>query len=325
MTSGSLRYLAELQRDSAAHPSLPSQLTADDIRRVIRNMLETRLEHAEFLADSPKSVGTHEEIKHLTNAPEAKNAALSQVLADLEFGANNNWSIGSSTWFAAKQDCIRELLASMDGKIVTKEVECADNEAHRFTEEHPDLCLYDYIFWTNQKYKILITAAANKLNQRIPEEIVVGHVMSGLVNAAIMKNPYDDGCLIVLDNGLKCLTNNLSKLFISQYLRNLEKWVSLTAGVAETITIVDFYDRINNMMPDGIDIFKTIIHSYLYIGDPTAGERVRLNQVEHRAANSLEQCMELFVMGHELSHLILGHLKRALPVPETEKETETTT
>lgn len=326
MIAGSMRYLAELQSAAEASQLPPSELTREDLRRVLRNLLETQMDIRAPAEPPAAENGIAAKFSRLFGRkPEPDGRAsikaadvVQQVLADLRTGRSSAfdlpggpWGPGSDSWLSAKQDCINELSISMERDIALHEVERADRQVRELVAAFPTLRVVDYPHWVIQKHKILMIHTARKFHPEIPQDLVIGRAATSLVNAMIVRNPYDGDYLVVIDSGLKGFTNKLSKLFIANYFRNVFKIQGILDAWGGKSDFADLVETLSAAFPESVETFRTLITSYLYAGDTVAGERIRLNPMEHRSAYIVEECMELFVVGHELSHFVFGHLKEA--------------
>jgi hypothetical protein len=66
-----------------------------------------------------------------------------------------------------------------------------------------------------------------------------------------------------------------------------------------------------------VDRFQDLMKSYLIGGKSSAAERYILEDLYNTPALILRRSMELFIMGHEYSHILAGHLDHRQIVPRS--------
>lgn len=288
MNFGPLRFLAELQHAAYLRTFPPKPLDQAMEARAFKNWTENIEDVSDHLYAKGKPL-THEEILSIMFSRDT-----------------------TAHWEQAKSDCLRELSSSMDEAYARKEIDLADHQAQVFMAAYPHLPLMDYPFWVTQKYKIRIKHSAEILGCKIPDNFVAGNVYTGFATAAIVKEPYENGYVIIFDSALKLLTNYMCKLFVAAFFRNYDQLRAL-ASKSNNPHIATLAEVIAES-PEFSQAFYEIFEAYYYVGDITAGRRIRVTDNEHVVANIMEQCMETFIVGHEFGHFSLNHLERSTTI-----------
>jgi hypothetical protein len=162
-----------------------------------------------------------------------------------------------------------------------------------------------------------IGKSADEASLVIPTNPLLGTLPTGQINAMTLRVPGSDDYLIVFEWQLFLFALLLSKAVARALpLRQTED-----EGFSFSAQKDDIAQRIDSDK-SVVYRFADVLLAYAATGEPSRA-RPYLPEVHYgRLADVLRRSMELFVMGHEYAHIILGHLSSAQSTETTLSEAE---
>lgn len=140
---------------------------------------------------------------------------------------------------------------------------------------------------------------------------VFGLISLGQVNARTIRVPHNNDYLVLVDE----------ELFTFLYL--FAKAVALAMPAAPTrvgggdwrpsSTPIDFIREHLRSTPEAVYRFGDVVLAFAMTGRASAAEPHTVSPERQELATALCEASELFVIAHEYTHVLEGHLKRALP------------
>jgi Zn-dependent protease with chaperone function len=216
---------------------------------------------------------------------------------------------------AFKETTLQNLLLSMDEPTARSEINIAEQQWRhlRTLAVHPAdfIAVEPAQFWVNQLSQIRIRVAARKRGFGIPANVAISNAPSARINAFIYRDRQENSYGIILDDGIKTVANYLSKAFASiNFTRDGMVKKQRLLKHSNNPDVIDEYCK---LFSEQVEEVSTIISSYIYFGMPipASGVRPLEDPTADRVALVVEDCMQMFIVGHEYAHLLLGHFDNA--------------
>jgi hypothetical protein len=161
-----------------------------------------------------------------------------------------------------------------------------------------------------------IEMSAEEISSNLPRRPVVGTLPSGEVNAMAIKVPDSDDFLLVFEDQIFTFANLIAKVVAQSIPFEIkDNVISFSMGKEE----VNNYFKNNSI---AFERFKELIYAYLFYGEPTAAPQYFLEGIPMHLADRLRTSLELFIVGHEYSHIILGHVQESKTMVNKAKRIE---
>jgi hypothetical protein len=147
--------------------------------------------------------------------------------------------------------------------------------------------------------------AANEININDLQIPYIGSVLSDQYNAFACRIPETDQTIILLDGELFVLASILSKIITL----SLPKF-KYFGNIAEFSTDKKIIEKHIEENPEITYRFKLLVYDYLY-----KKRAINYFEPDNRFTAfrwNLINSLELFVVGHELGHIISGHLEKSI-------------
>lgn len=133
--------------------------------------------------------------------------------------------------------------------------------------------------------------------------MIFGSLRSGRVNGMAVAVPGTDTRIILLERGLFGFANLMCKAIALAFPLRGHRDGGLVFGVGSD-ELKDHIDR----DPKALERFFDALCAYVVEGDPHRAEQYNPDQTIMALSSILRQSMELFILGHEVGHVLLGHL-----------------
>lgn len=149
--------------------------------------------------------------------------------------------------------------------------------------------------------------AAKKVKCQIPEKKpLIATISTNSVNACALK--LDNGeAIIFVEEDLLSFIHLFSKIFV--------QCLSLGPSDDEKSSMIVKFEEIKKNIdekPEILNRFKDFLTSYIVDGSPRKSEQYEIPQdARYNLCTYLLMSCEMFLIGHELGHIISGHLKHA--------------
>jgi hypothetical protein len=136
----------------------------------------------------------------------------------------------------------------------------------------------------------------------LPKLPLIGTIPSGRVNAMAIKVPNAVEYIVAFEDQFTIFAHLVAQV-IAQSLP-----LKVTNGGVEPI--MDFKEIDNHLSnhPEAAQRLKELFFAYLFMGAPGHAPSYLLDEPFYSLTSVFRDSMELFVMGHEYSHLILNHV-----------------
>jgi hypothetical protein len=157
-------------------------------------------------------------------------------------------------------------------------------------------------------YKIMLNLAAqiegavNDLSFKLPSKPIIGTLPTSELNARFFHVPESDQYLIIFDYGMFIFALLLSKIVSMAF--------PLTHGENNTIKFVLDDEAIDKQLAENsviVQRFQELFTAHILYGSPAKAPAYTLDKNYYKVAQMLWKLMELFIIGHEYGHFILGH------------------
>jgi hypothetical protein len=147
--------------------------------------------------------------------------------------------------------------------------------------------------------------SADDLRQIMPPPLIFGTLPTGQINAQAVLPPGANYYLVLFESGLFSFANEMSKL-IAQLLppARISEYSITMETPATPELLVDH-------SPEMVERFDAVLRAYVIEGNPRRIPPFALTLPHKPMAVVLLRTMELFVLGHELGHLIARHLLKS--------------
>ena len=164
------------------------------------------------------------------------------------------------------------------------------------------------------KLSAAIRDGVGALGMHIEFEPTIGTLPTGSVNASILlAKDFSKETVILLDDGIFPFANQLVKAIVGCMP---VRYSSHDNGAFLSLEVEDLLSHIETIMREELIRehrhplvrFGALVSSYVYGGDPRLTEQYFLDPRLMRITTSIRDAFELFVLGHEYAHSILGHL-----------------
>jgi hypothetical protein len=158
-------------------------------------------------------------------------------------------------------------------------------------------------------HSIRQAVSADDLRHILPPPLIFGTLPTGQVNARAVLMPGADYYLVLFESGLFSFANEMAKI-IAQLLppARLSEYDITIEKPADPDLRVD-------ANPAMVDRFDAVLRAYVVEGNPRRLTHLDIALPYKTMAVVLLRTMELFVLGHELGHLIARHLLKSQRVP----------
>ncbi|PFY96970.1 hypothetical protein COL57_15845 [Bacillus wiedmannii] len=150
-----------------------------------------------------------------------------------------------------------------------------------------------------------VESASKELGFTIPDRPIIGTLPTGKIQAMASRHPISNEHTIIFEYELFSFANLLSKSLLSSLPVKSEN------GVVSFSTDLD--DIVNGIAKDqtGLHKFFDVLVSYLFYGRPSLAEQYNPDKNIMILNALIVNSMELFVMGHEYSHILLDHTNKS--------------
>ena len=178
----------------------------------------------------------------------------------------------------------------------------------QMTETQRIATSYEAPHWYNIILKLSgeIDKAANDAAIPVPSHPLLGTLPIGQINAMTIRVPGTDEFVIIFDWQLFLFALLLSKAVVRAL-----PLVSTEDGSFQIRIDSDGIRSRTDSDPSVVGRFLEVVMAYAVAGDPGFAPQYFPEPQYSLLAARLRDCMELFVMGHEYAHIILGHLTSA--------------
>ncbi len=147
-------------------------------------------------------------------------------------------------------------------------------------------------------------AARNGLERIIPPLLLFGTLPTGSINACATPVPDSDNCLVLFDFGLFQFTGEMAKV-LARLLPVQLKATGLRLDMGKAPVAEYAVDQ----QPDLIAHFDRVLRKYLVEGNPRRMPALEIGQDNQRLlAGALMDASRSFILGHEMGHVLSGHL-----------------
>jgi hypothetical protein len=147
-----------------------------------------------------------------------------------------------------------------------------------------------------------IDRAAQKMGVHIAHPPLFGTLHTGRVNGMSVAVPDSSVRLVLIDQGLFGFANLMAKAIASSFPFTGEDGGRMTFSTRPDDVVRSIVER-----PEITARFLDALTAYVVRGHPQMAEPYAIPHAM-RLADPLRHSMELFVVGHELAHVALGHL-----------------
>jgi hypothetical protein len=154
--------------------------------------------------------------------------------------------------------------------------------------------------------------AAKQQELDLPRIPVYGSLPVGQLNAMAIRTPGPGGYLIAFQNGVFSFANLLTKAVATSF--RLKRIVGDGAEAEFGWKLRDFR-RSWAKDDEPLRRFGEFLHAYLVFGDAHQADHYFVRDPFHLPAYILREGFELFLFGHELGHIVAGHLGSAPDAP----------
>ncbi len=160
-----------------------------------------------------------------------------------------------------------------------------------------------FFFSILQKFSDEIALIAKEYNLKVLEKIVIGTLPTGEVNALALLVP-SGGQIVALNFGLFLFIHLLAKAISEFFPEKAGKDGAVSVSTDEA----DITQSIRTNR-EGHLRFVEVLVAYVISGDPSRAPQYFQKGMAHSMLSSAMRSMaEFFVVAHEYSHLILGHV-----------------
>lgn len=149
-----------------------------------------------------------------------------------------------------------------------------------------------------------IELAAKDLSFDLPMRPLTGTLPSGKVNAMAIKVPDNNEFILVFERELFTFANLIAKIVAQSVPLTEEDNGGLGFSVRK--------EEVNNYLKSHQEVsnrFNELILAYILHGLPSAAPPYLLDKNPMVLTNVFRNSLELFVVGHEYSHILLGHVQ----------------
>lgn len=150
--------------------------------------------------------------------------------------------------------------------------------------------------------------ALDKTNWSLHQLPVFGTLPLGELNAMAIRVPQSTDYLIAFQHGVFGFANLLTKAFAA----SLPEPDSKREGYVGFTYEIEKVEEGWNLVDEPLRRLVDFLGGYLVSGHPHAAEQYYLGQPAAIWASILREAFELFIFGHELGHIVAGHLDRDL-------------
>lgn len=166
-----------------------------------------------------------------------------------------------------------------------------------------------------------LTEGAKELGAKSWPTPAIGTLPTGQINALTLAIPEEDQYIVVFERGMFAFALLLSKALVQALPHE-----ATPRGILFSTDSTDVLRTISSN-PELVARFAEAVTAYAIYGDPGRARQYSLTEQYHVTTSSIiRDSLELFVLGHEYSHIIGGHLTsaerrlRLLPAMETEAD-----
>ncbi len=208
-------------------------------------------------------------------------------------------------------DFENRLLASMD---ITGEKHVADakrqfNEAFREAEKTIPTSTEDFYSHVIMKHLARqLRKAATQQKRDLGSMPVYGSLPIGQLNAMAIRVPKSSEHLILFQHGVFGFVNLMTKAVAASF------WLKRTSPDGELSKFgrkIRHFERSWAKDDAPLRRFGEFLHAYLGLGDATLAVPYLIQAPFHLPALILRESFELFLFGHELGHILAGHLSKS--------------
>ncbi|PFY96966.1 ImmA/IrrE family metallo-endopeptidase [Bacillus wiedmannii] len=146
-----------------------------------------------------------------------------------------------------------------------------------------------------------IEKASKDLGFTIPTRPIIGTLPTGKVQAMAMRHYVSKEPMIIFEYELFTFTNLISKSVLLSLPFEQKNGVTKFSSSEENIKKMIVQDQ------TGVQKFLEVLLAYLIKGQPTLATPYYPNEKIIGLNSQITHLMELFVMGHEYAHILLGH------------------
>jgi hypothetical protein len=226
-------------------------------------------------------------------------AAYLELLQQHHFGSFT-WSEESSAAatehvFSQLESAEQDNLELVRAEVEKRYAEARANRPSRY--QH----VGTYLIITDLAQTIEETAQLNDID--LPPRPIFGTLPIGQFNAMAILVPGTSEYIIVFQDGVFGFLNLISKCVAASFPTNGRGGESLSFSVHSS-DVTKLLDR--DIEP--VRRFQQFVDAYVLSGDPHNAEQYLLSGPSSVLSSWLRKSAELFVMGHEYAHVILGHL-----------------
>jgi hypothetical protein len=144
-----------------------------------------------------------------------------------------------------------------------------------------------------------------KKPKRKSRHIIFGTLPVGEINATAISVPSSKEYVVVFESDLFTFCNLICK----SVSKCITAWKEPDGRITYRFNLPSVIDNITNDQEIVIR-FREIIIGYLMDGTPAAARPYILEDPSHTLSVQLLNSMELFILGHEYAHILLGHFDR---------------
>lgn len=203
---------------------------------------------------------------------------------------------------AAQEACMEDLGAHMVDINKWKDVIRMAQSDLRFLRSHS---VHDtrtpFLSWMLVRDQILCAAALDSLGYPTSGVPPIDSFPLGHFNAVAIAAPGHSQCAIIIDRGVKYLTNLITKVLVLVTTR-MRLMPALPSSTADIRTLLMEHS-------DALQLFQACLLSYFFREEPPPDPHASIPPAETKLRVALEHSADLFVIGHEVAHIVCGHLQ----------------
>jgi hypothetical protein len=185
----------------------------------------------------------------------------------------------------------------------------SQEELDEYIESEFEKCPSPYqnpiLYSTIIKYSQKLISSAERMDLKINHPIIFGTIPTGIINGVAYRPTEKKGSIILLEEGVWGFANLTSKIIAKVYPMEItgEEGVTFFPNL-------HLVEKNLNDNPIIYDRFLDLIYSYIVLGDPHKAEQYFIESPQREFASFFCEQMEMFILGHEIAHVVLGHLDK---------------